>query len=89
MGFDRRGSWVFIEQWRSGGSWVLIEQWIPHGWTVDFGFGLVGLGWCGDGVVVVTVVGGWKSEKQILEKEEIRERSKNIFILFLFYFVLF
>ena len=57
MGFDRRGSWVFIEQWRSGGLWVLIEQWIPHGWTLDFGFGVVGLGWCGG-----CDCGGWLKE---------------------------
>ena len=48
-GGDRRGSWVLIEHWRSGGSWGLIKQWIPHGWTLDFGFGLVGLGWFGRG----------------------------------------
>ena len=49
---DRRGSWVLIEQWRSGGSW-----------TLDFGFGLVGLvvvwWWCGGGDC-----GGWLRERE-------------------------
>ena len=36
--------------------------------------------------------GDWwvvEREKRRLEREEIRERSENIFILFLFYFILF
>ena len=36
----------------------LVRFWIPLGWTLDFGFRLVGLGWCGgdcDGWCLVTV----------------------------------
>ena len=48
MGFDRT---VEI-------GWVVgFDRAVDSAW-LDFGFGLVGLGWCGDVVVVVIVMGG-------------------------------
>ena len=60
---DRHGSWVLIE-WFVGFDQAVEIEWVvgfdrvvDSTW-LDFGFGLVGLGWCGGGVVVVTMVGG-------------------------------
>ena len=36
----------------------MIEQWISHGWTLHFGFRLVGLGLFGGGVVIDDGGGG-------------------------------
>ena len=36
----------------------MIEQWISHGWTLHFGFGLVGLGLFGGGAVIDDGGGG-------------------------------
>ena len=42
--------------------WTLVGFWIPHCWTLDFGFRLVGLvvvwWWCGGGDC-----GGWLKER--------------------------
>ena len=51
---DRRGSWILIGDGDRHGSWVLIEQWRSGGsWLGWFGFGLVGFGWFGGGVLMV------------------------------------
>ena len=75
VGFDRvvRGFWL-----SSGfcmvGLWILDSDWL-----VWVGVVMV-CWWCGGGDC-----GGWLREREI----EIRKRSENIFILFLFYFILF
>ena len=54
-GVDSNGVLLWIFDGLNPIGWTLVGFWIPHGWTLDFGFGLdwlVWWWWCGDGVVV-------------------------------------
>ena len=50
MGFDGvdfDGVLLWISNGVNSIGWTLVGFWIPHGWTLDFGFRLVSLGWFG------------------------------------------